>query len=298
MALLATLAGPAAAEAPAALGAALFRDPALSAGGAMACAACHDPATAFSAPEAAPAGGRRNAPGLLGVARQRIWGWDGRHATLAAAALAPLIDPAEMANPDLDTVARRIAPAYAARFTAAFGPGGVTPDRLGAALAAYLSTLDSPTRYDRFRAGEGRLDAEEMRGLALFTGRAGCAACHGGPALTDGLFHNLGLSAFGEPGEDLGRFRVTGRPGDAGAFRTPSLRHVGRTAPYMHSGHFATLEGVVRFYAGGGGRVWARNQAEAERPLYPEAARVSPLLRRFDPTEEEVRAIAAFLRSL
>ena len=281
------------------LGRDLFHDPGLSANGDLSCASCHAPARGFTLPVPAPPGGRRNAPGLRSVSAQAVWGWDGRHPTLAAAVAAPLTAAHEMANRDLDSVAERLRPAYSARFRDAFAGGTVSPARIVEALAAYVSGLEQTTPYDRYRAGdEQALSSEAQQGLRLFHGKAGCFACHAGPDLTDRGFHNLGLSAFGEPAEDLGRYRVTGRPEDTGRFRTPSLRHVGESGPYMHNGHFQSLEGVVRFYAGGGGRIWARNQAEADRPLYRDAARVSPLIRPLDLSDGEVAALVAFLRAL
>lgn len=274
------------------LGAALFHDPRLSASGRLSCASCHDPARAFADPRPPrPAAGAseppRDAPALLGVARRDAFGWDGAGSSLVARSLRPLTHPDEMANADAGAVA------------AAFGEDAPDPPRLGAALAAYVASLDEPTRFEAFLAGDhARLTDEEIFGLHLFRTKAGCANCHSGPLLADGGYHNLGLSAFGEPREDLGRHRVTGRPEDAGRFRTPSLRHVAHTAPYMHGGLFPTLDGVVNLYARGGGETWARNEAEAQRPLFREAARRDPLLlpRELDPAERA--ALVAFLRAL
>ncbi|MDH2328985.1 cytochrome c peroxidase [Cereibacter sp. SYSU M97828] len=249
------------------LGRRLFHDPALSANGAMSCADCHDPERGFTS----GAVGGRTPPPLHVATQLSVWGWDGRHESLRAAILAPLTDPREMANPDADAAARRV--------------GLVDADALADAIGAYLATLDSPP------------PTPEGRGAELFRS-AGCADCHSGPLLTDEGFHNLGLSAFGEPSQDLGRMRVTGDPADAGRFRTPSLRHVAQTAPYMHTGHFRTLEGVVRFYAQGGGKVWARNAAEADRPMYPEAARLDPRIRPLDLSEDDIAALVAFLKQL
>lgn len=275
----------------AAVGERLFHDPRLSLAGDMACSTCHDPGQAWADGRARPTGhggreGRRNTPSLLGTAGYGAWRWDGRHGSLTAAVLAPLLDPAEMANPDGESVSRRLAVDY--------GPVDV-----GAALAAFVGGIDEETRFDRFVSGDhGALTDEEIHGLHLFRTKAGCANCHFGPALTDGGFHNLRLSSFGEASQDLGRHTVTARPEDAGRFRTPSLRHVGRTAPYMHNGLFPSLEGVVHFYARGGGEVRARNQAEADRPLFAEAARLDPLIRPLDLTPTERAALTAFLRTL
>ena len=164
---------------------------------------------------------------------------------------------------------------------------------------AYLAGLETPTRLDRFAAGDAAaLDDREIRGLHLFRTRAGCANCHHGPLLSDGRFHNLGLSGYGEPGADLGRHAVTGQPEDAGRFRTPSLRHVARTAPYMHSGHFPTLASVVAFYVRGGGEVWVRNAGEAADMLRRHAATLSPHVRPLDLTPAERADLVAFLGAI
>ncbi|WP_164887676.1 cytochrome-c peroxidase [Paenirhodobacter populi] len=259
------------------LGARLFSDPALSARGDISCASCHSGGII-------PASGARRPAPLTGLSRRQDFGWDGGRAALRAAIAAPLLDPHEMANPALEEAAAR---------------AGIAPALLLPALEAHLTRLETPGRFDRFLHGETEaLTETELRGFHLFRTRAGCANCHSGPDLSDGLFHNLGLSAYGEPGEDLGHHRITGAVADAGRFRTPSLRGVGRAAPYMHTGRFPTLESVVRFYAGGGGKVWIRNADEARDPLHVEAARVSPLLAPRALSEAEIQAIVAFLDAL
>lgn len=283
----------------AALGRDLFHDKALSARGDLACASCHRPDHGLAEPRPTPLGVTRNTPGLTGVARRAVWGWDGRHDRLEAAILAPLTEPAEMGNPDLPTVTARIAPVYANRMHAAFGDPLTTPDRIADAIAAWLNAQTQPGPLDHFLTGDhAALTDQQILGLHLFRTRAGCLNCHSGPLLSDDGFHNPGLSAFGEASQDLGRWQATGAPEDAGRFRTPSLRNVGQTAPYMHSGHFRSLTGVVRFYVRGGGETRARNATEAARPLFPEAARLSPHLRPLSLTEAEIAALVAFLETL
>ncbi|MFD1704660.1 cytochrome-c peroxidase [Methylopila henanensis] len=293
---------PPASPALAALGERLFHDKRLSAGGDVACSSCHDPAAGFTVRSAVARGhrgapGRRNPPSLATAAGRLSFGWDGGHPTLEARALAPLTDPTEMANPDLDAVLERLRAEPDRR--EAFGAAGPTEAAVGAALAAFLSGLDGETRFDRFLRGDGAaLGDREIEGLHLFRTKARCANCHFGPLLTDEDFHNLKISSFGEPAQDLGRHIVSGRAEDAGRFRTPSLRHVAETAPYMHNGLFPTLEGVLHLYDRGGGEVWARNAAEAAHPLYPAAARLSPHIRPLGLTDDEKASLAAFLRAL
>jgi len=292
--------------AKAALGERLFHDPLLSRNTDMACATCHDPKLGWSNGAAIAVGadrghGARNVPSLFSAAYRQHWGWDGWGASLAAQSLRPLTDSYEMANPDIETVLSRLGGRedYKNAFSAAYGDPALSADRLAGALVAFQAGLEEPTRFDAFLRGDhSQLTEQEIQGLHLFRTKARCANCHFGPLLTDERFHNLGLAAFREKSQDLGRYNVTGRAEDAGQFRTPSLRHVGQTAPYMHSGLFASLEGVVRFYVRGGGEVWARNEREARLPLYAEVARIAPFIHPLELSVDEQAALVAFLRAI
>jgi cytochrome c peroxidase len=235
---------------------------------------------------------RRNAPTLLNAAHARSLFHDGRADRLEEQVWDPLLAPNEMGNASAGRLLAKLAalPGYAALFAEAFPGRGITRESLGEALAAYERTLisgDSP--FDRWRyAGDAAaLDASAARGFALFTGRAGCVGCHRlgerEALFTDDAFHDTGVGAaaearaaaralrvelapgqvvelagslvapLGEPPQpDLGRFEVTGDPADRHRYRTPSLRNVALTAPYMHDGSLATLEEVVAFYDRGG----------------------------------------------
>jgi cytochrome c peroxidase len=239
-----------------ALGRKLFFDPLLSSNRRMACSSCHAPEHSFADAVAIPRGatghnGRRNAPALL----NRAWGvaffWDGRAASLEEQVLQPIQDSLEMGLPLAQLLARLQADRdYRASFSLAFS-NGVTAGNVARALASYVRTIrsgDSP--LDRYQAGDTTaLTDDARRGLALFRGKANCAACHLGPNLTDEGFHNTGVSLGGS---DLGRVGVTARAADRGKFKTPTLRDVARTAPYMHDGSITTLDDVVNFYDGGG----------------------------------------------
>ena len=286
------------------LGARLFHDPLLSKSATRSCASCHDPSKGWSdgriLPPGAPLSGR-HVPSLYTAGYRTVFGWDGAATSLQRQSLRPLLDRDEMGNPDLAAVVDRLrsTPAYGPLFAEAYGEAAINGERIANALAAFQARLEKETRFDTFvRGGYAALTDREIRGLHIFRTKGGCANCHFGPLLTDERFHNLGLSAFREPREDLGRYRVTGRPEHAGQFRTPSLRHVGRTAPYMHSGLFASLEGVVNFYARGGGEVWPRSAAEAQAPLHHHVSRVDPLLRLLTLDAEERAALVAFLEAL
>lgn len=243
------------AEAVVALGGDLFRDARLSGAGDRSCATCHDPARGFTDGRqtgAAIGGGalRRNTPALWDVGWGTAFYWDGRAATLEAQAAIPITHPDEM-GADWSTIVARLKAdsALDVRFHQAFGERpAIQPATILAALAAYERSLASPvSRFDRWIAGErAALDDQEVAGFRLFTGKAGCVGCHSGWRLTDGRFHDIGL-----PSDDPGRGAVAGGVPGLKAFKTPSLREIRWTAPYMHDGSKPTLEAVLDHYAGG-----------------------------------------------
>jgi len=261
---------------------------------------------------------RRNAPALYNVIWQRSLFHDGREDSLVNQVWLPLLHPDEMANPSVGHVLARIRglPDYKGAFEKAFTGRGPSMDRVGAAIAAFEATLVSGnSRFDRrWYGGEvNALSAEELSGFDLFRGKAGCIACHTvgerDALFSDGRFHvtgagfvkggerfavqlapgvatelsNAELASFtGHDEPDLGRFEITQQPENRYAFKTPSLRNVSRSAPYMHDGTMATLEEVIEFYSRGGGAVIGK----------------SPLLKSLALSAEEKRALVAFLRSL
>lgn len=284
------------------LGERLFDDPRLSASGQIACASCHARELGFADALRTSFGhdrqrGRRNSPSVAPSAWMPVLFWDGRADSLEAQSLHPLIDPVEMAW-TLPEVERRIAalPEYAPLFAAAFGDPEVSIDRISMALAAFQRTLRPGLgRWRRFIGGDrSALNDQQLLGLHLFRTKAGCANCHNGPVLSDGRFHNLGLTFFGRELEDLGRYEVTGRAEDVGAFRTPSLLSVSRTGPWMHNGGFPLLGGVVRFYNAGGAHPRPRPGQEND-PLFP---RTDPLLQPLGLEPHEIDALVAYLESL
>ncbi len=273
-----------------ALGRTLFFDPRLSADGSHACATCHDPQRAFTDGRARSVGvfgrvGTRSAPALINRGYGVAFFWDGRASTLEAQVLEPIDNPRELGR-GREAVLADLASheGYRRAFDAVFGRRAVTASNLGRALASYVRSIRSgDTRVDRFTSGEsGALTDEEREGLRLFRGKGNCVACHVGPTFTDERFHNTGVAwRTGSPTDD-GRFAVSGRPEDRGAFKTPTLREVALTAPYMHDGSIATLGDVLDFYDRGG---IANPQRDAElRPLHLASA--------------DKRALEAFLRAL
>ncbi len=270
------------------LGRRLFFDPILSADGSVACASCHLPEHGFAgtARVAIGIGGRRttrNVPSLLNRAYGQAFFWDGREATLEAQALRPIENPDEMGTSVADAVKRLQAhKEYPALFQAAFRDG-VTADNLARALASFERVLlVGDSRVDRFRAGDVKaLSDAERHGLWLFESRGRCWHCHSGRNFSDEQYHNTGVS-WGQAPLDLGRYGRTKQDADRGRFKTPTLRGLTHTAPYMHDGSLATLEEVVEFYNRGGGK----------NPC------LDPIIQPLGLSKEEVRDLVAFLRAL
>jgi cytochrome c peroxidase len=271
-----------------ALGRRLFFDPILSVDRTVACASCHDPETGFADDQPLSAGvaGRRtlrNAPTLYNRALGTSFMWDGRASTLESQVLQPIENELEMDLPLADAVQRlAAAPAYVALFAEAFGEEP-SEARLADALAGFVRCiLRGDSRVDRFRRGShDALTPAERGGMWLFESRGGCWRCHGGVNFTDEAFHNTGVGA-GDGELDEGRDFVTGEEADRGAFKTPTLRGLVETAPYMHDGSLATLEEVVEFYREGG---------HANENL-------DPLIAPVEMTDQDVANLVAFLRAL
>jgi cytochrome c peroxidase len=275
-------------EAKVRLGRRLFFDPILSADGTVACASCHRPDRGFAGttPRAVGVGGKqgpRNAPSLFNRAYGRAFFWDGHETTLEAQALRPIESPVEMGSSTPDAVRRLQAHAeYPVLFRAAFDDG-VTAANLARALASFERVLLlGNSRVDRFRAGDvGALNDHERHGLWLYESSGRCWRCHTGPNFSDEDYHNTGVNWGVEP-PDLGRYAVTRQDSDRGRFKTPTLRGLLATAPYMHDGSIGTLEEVVEFYNRGGGK----------------NPHLDPALGPLGLTKEDVADLVAFLRAL
>lgn len=237
-----------------ALGKQLFFDPRLSSDNKVSCATCHDPAKGFSNGEQFATGiegkkGGRNSPTIINSAYQQFQFWDGRAKSLEEQALGPIQNPIEM-NLPLDAVVTKLngVEGYKKQFQKVFGTD-VTSEGIAKAIAAYERTIlsgDAP--YDRFKAGDKTaLSEAAQRGMKLFFGKANCSACHSGHNFSDHAFHNVGV-----PGDDVGRHAISKSLGDKGSFKTPTLREIARSGPYMHDGSMKTLEEVVAHYNKGG----------------------------------------------
>jgi cytochrome c peroxidase len=240
------------------LGKQLYFDPRLSRDNTISCASCHDPEKGWSNGERFATGvrgqvGGRSAPTVVNSGYMRLQFWDGRATEVEGQALGPIQNPIEM-DMTLEEVVARLnkIDGYREQFQKVFGTD-VTAEGIAKAIGAFERTIVSGnTPYDRFKAGQAdALSEAAQRGMKLFFGKAHCSACHSGPLFTDGSFHNIGVG-MDAPEPDVGRQAVSGLLGDRGAFKTPSLRDIARTAPYMHDGSLPTLEAVVDYYNKGG----------------------------------------------
>lgn len=271
-----------------ALGKLLFFDPRLSGPNTVSCGTCHQSEKGLGdgLPRSIGVNGElnRNAMTLWNAAYMRTQHSDGNRATLEEQAAKAITGPAMgQAVPELIAELGGIAD-YGRRFAGVFSDG-ITHANVAKAIAAFertLLTFNSP--FDRYRIGDRRaLTGEQKEGRELFfSARTGCSSCHVAPLFTDSAFHNLGVPQVGPKAVDNGRADFTKDPAETGAFKTPTLRNVELSGPYMHDGVFTTLDEVVAFYVGGGAPVPNK----------------SPLMKPLDLTGEEQKALVAFLRSL
>lgn len=275
-----------------ALGRRLFHDPVLSGDNTQSCSDCHAPEFGFSDHgERFSEGidgslGARNAPALTNVGWADSLFLDGRAPSLELQALEPVENPIEMHESWDHAVGEiRANPLYPPLFAAAFGDTVVTRERVTMAIAQFERTfISNQSKIDRFMRGEiGELSPAEQRGRVVFfndpPGGGHCFHCHPQPLFTDLKFHDIGLVADGDPG----RAAVTGRPEDSGKYRTPTLRNVAFSAPYMHDGRFATLMEVIEHY----------DHSVIARPTTNPLLLVAPNL-----TQQEKEDLLAFLLTM
>ena len=288
-------------EAKAELGKKLFFDPRLSGSGQMACATCHDPDLAWADGRSLAFGHsrkelKRNTPAIQNAGFLKLLFWDGRAVSLEKQAMDVLLNEDEMRTTP-EGLRERLSKisGYTNEFAKSFGSPEPTLDRVGKAIATFERTQTSKRNsFDLFARGETDLfNDAAVRGLDIFRTTGRCVNCHNGPLFTDGLFHNEGLSNYGRKGEDLGRYDATKKPEDAGRFKTPSLRNIARTAPYMHHGMF-DLETVLSMYNGGMPSV-KRKPSQVNDPLFPIK---SPLLKQLGLNEHDLADLKAFLETL
>src|SRR5579863_2149816 len=241
------------------LGRYLYFDPRLSADGSISCATCHNPKFAFT--DGAPVStgirgqkGNRSAPTVINRAYSLAQFWDGRAPTLEEQAKGPMANPIEMGNTHQAIVDNlKGIKGYRELFAKAFGTEDFTVDQVAKAITTFERTIMSGNSpYDRYHAGQKTaMNPAQVRGIDVFFDKAKCDACHEGVNFTSNMYANLGVGAD-KPDADVGRYAVTQDPKDWGVFKTPTLREIAHTAPYMHDGSLKTLEDVVEYYDKGG----------------------------------------------
>lgn len=276
------------------LGALLFKDKRFSKNNTISCSSCHIPEFAFSDTVAISIGadglpGKRNTPSIMNMAFRPYFFYDGRAASLEDQVVFPVEDHLEM-NVSFDEACRKIAldSTYVLYFKNIFS-APPTPDNIKLAIAAFERTLEtSDTPFDRWMAGDSlAMTPSQVRGRELFMDeeKTKCFACHFSPDFTGDEFHNIGLFD-GKLLNDSGRFSITKNPADIGRFKTPGLRNIAITGPYMHNGMFRTLMEVLEYY----------NDPYA---VVPEPAHMDTLLNKpLGLTREELTDIENFLHAL
>ncbi len=273
-----------------ALGRFLFFDKRLSRDNSISCATCHIPVLAFTDGQPVSTGikrqqGGRSAPTALNRAFTTTQFWDGRAPTLEAQSVGPLTNPIEHGFLDNNEMVAKLnsIEGYKKQFKAVFDTP-ISLESVGKAIAAYQRTfLSGNSAFDRFETGKDQkaISDSAKRGLKLFRGKARCGICHSGFNFADENFHNLGVG-WGHEAVDVGRYNVTQKQKDIGGFKTPTLREIEHTAPYMHDGSLNTLEEVVAFYNNGG----------VKNPF------LSPLVLPLNLSEVEQKDLVAFMKTL
>ncbi|WP_405295147.1 cytochrome-c peroxidase [Algibacter sp. Ld11] len=286
------------------LGKTLFFDPRLSVSGQIACASCHNPELAWTDNSTRSFGhnrqtGARNSMTILNSGFAHSLFWDGRATTLEDQARFPIGDPLEM-NEKLNIAVDKIAKidGYKPLFEAAFGNDTISLERIQFAIATFERTVNSyKTRFDKFVEGDStKLNNQEVLGLHIFRTKARCINCHNTPYFSDNQFHNDGQTLFGTKDEDFGRYNVTKNMDDIGKIRTPTLREVARTGPWMHHGNFPSLLDVVQFYnLGNPSPIQKKYLGKGRDSLIPTT---SPILKKLSLEKNEIEALIAFMETL
>jgi cytochrome c peroxidase len=270
------------------LGAELYFETRLSADNTISCATCHDPKTGWANHHRTDTGikgqvGPRNSGSVIDAAYMKYQFWDGRADSLEEQVKGPISNPIEMGE-TLEHVVSKLnaVPGYREQFQEVFGTE-VTMDGVAKAIASFERTITSgPSPYDRYQAGDKKaMSAAAVRGMGLFMGKARCITCHNGPVFSDQSFHNLG-AGMDRPHPDLGREKITQDPKDRGKFKTPGLRNVAQTSPYLHNGSEKTLLEVVQLYNRGG----------VKNP------NLDPLMTPLDLTNQEMKDLVSFMEAL
>jgi cytochrome c peroxidase len=276
------------------LGRLLYFDKRLSSNQTVSCGTCHSPACSYSDCKPVARGinghiGSRHSPTIINAAYTKIFFWDGRASSLEDQSKGPLANPQEMTAERNPHAAHakcvkciQAVEGYRVLFNKVFGEEEITLNNIVKAIATFERTLlsgNSP--YDRYIAGNKKaLTEEQIAGLKIFNA-VGCANCHSGVNFSDYRFHNIGIG-MKDPKPDLGRYGITHVDSDWGAFKTPILREVANSPPYMHDGSLRTLEEVIDYYNSGG--ISNKN--------------LHPLLRPLNLSQANKKALHSFLMAL
>ena len=286
------------------LGKTLFFDPRLSSSGQISCANCHNPELGWTDNLTRSFGhdrqtGGRNAMTILNVGFATSFFWDGRAPSLEAQSVMPIQDQLEMKQ-HLRLAVKKIQSikGYKSLFEVAFVDKKISQDNIQQAIATFERTIVSPpSKFDKFISGQSDLFSDdEVLGLHLFRTKANCISCHNTPYFSDNQFHNDGQMLFGTKNEDFGKYNHTKNKADLGKFRTPTLREVSRTGPWMHHGHFPSILDVVEFYnLGNPSPVQGKYKGTPRDSLQ---AKTSPILRKLNLSKTEVKQLVAFISTL
>lgn len=272
------------------LGKMLYFDPRLSGSNWISCATCHNPALGWSdgLPRTIGDGQKelgRHSPTIINSGYFETQMWDGRKKSLEDQAKGPIAASVEM-NQDYDELLRELQalPGYVSRFDKVFGKNSITIENIAKAIATFERTVVSKNSpYDKYWAGDkSAMSPSAMNGMNLFFGKGKCGICHNGSVFTDNGFHNIGVKPAGPLKVDLGRYNESKEDSDKGAFKTPGLRDITKSAPYMHNGTEATLKDVIEFYDRGG----------------DSKDNISPLITPLGLTSQEKKDMVEFLKAL
>lgn len=256
------------------LGKMLFSETKLSSSSTMSCLSCHNPRLGWSDNIKTPMGLdaqllKRNSPSILNTVHNKTLFWDSRAKTLEEQAKMVLLNPQEMDSSE-ELVKKNIGdnPIYKNLFKQAFGSEEITLDKISQAIATFERTITTKNKsaFDQFVMGNTQaLTDSQVRGLHIFRTVGRCMNCHNGSNFTDNKQHNIGLVLEGTKYEDTGRYEITKKDSDYGLFKTPSLRNISKTAPYIHNGLIINLKGMINMYSNGMPN--ARNKSPHIRPI-------------------------------
>ncbi|MCJ7935819.1 MAG: cytochrome-c peroxidase [Chryseobacterium sp.] len=285
------------------LGKKLFFDPKLSASGQISCSSCHNPELGWGDRQEVALGhdhlqGKRNTQSLYNIGDRKSYFWDGRAPTLEKQLVGPISAHNEM-NMKPEKLAKKLYAyqEYRRLFKEVYKTERITFDKIARALSTFQKTIKSqPSRLDKLIKGDYKaLSDKEIYGMHLFRTKARCMNCHYGKYLTDESFHNIGLTYYKREYEDLGRYLITKNPDDVGKFKTPSLRDLEYTAPWMHNGLMDDMHGIVNLYNSGMQMI---NPTPEEKKNDPNFPITDHLIKPLHLNEAETDAIVSFLKSI